>query len=58
MAHESIAGGVHKAWTRAFDDHCEALQVFVRTSRAWAAPPLTDESVRSGKSPGTPPAAR
>ncbi|MCP4870135.1 MAG: deoxyribonuclease IV [Proteobacteria bacterium] len=45
MAHESIAGGVHKAWTRAFDDHCEALQVFVRTSRAWAAPPLTDEIV-------------
>jgi deoxyribonuclease-4 len=45
-AHESIAGGVHKAWDRAFSDHCEALQVFVRTSRAWKAPPLTDESVR------------
>ncbi len=44
-AHESIAGGVHRAWDRAFADHCEALQVFVRTSRAWAAPPLTDEAV-------------
>jgi len=44
-AHESIAGGVHKAWERAFADHCESLQVFVRTSRAWKAPPLTDEIV-------------
>lgn len=44
-AHESIAGGVHKAWERAFADHCEALQVFVRTSRAWNAPELTDQGV-------------
>lgn len=44
-AHESIAGGVHKAWERAFTDHCEALQIFVRTSRAWSAPALTEDVV-------------
>lgn len=44
-AHESIAGGVHKAWGRARTDQCEALQVFVRNSRAWNAKPLDEETV-------------
>lgn len=46
-AHESVAGGVHRAWSRALDDGCEAMQVWVRSSRAWRSPPLREETVRA-----------
>ena len=44
-AHESVAGGVDRAWSRAVDDGCEAMQVWVRSSRAWASKPLAEPTV-------------
>lgn len=44
-AHESIAGGIHKAFDRAQSVGCDALQIFVRPNRSWAVPPLTDDDV-------------
>jgi len=46
-AHESVAGGVDRAWPRAVDDGCEAMQVWVRSSRAWASKPLEEETVQA-----------
>lgn len=43
-AHESIAGGVHKAFDRAQSVGCDAVQIFVRPNRSWAVPPLTEEA--------------
>jgi deoxyribonuclease-4 len=42
-AHESVAGGLHLAIERALEDGCESLQVFNKSSRQWAAKPLTRE---------------
>lgn len=44
-AHESISGGLHKAFERGQSVGCEALQIFVKSNRAWAARPLTGEEV-------------
>jgi deoxyribonuclease-4 len=44
-AHESIAGGLYKAFDRAQSVGCEALQIFVKSNRAWAVKPLTEEDV-------------
>jgi deoxyribonuclease-4 len=44
-AHESIAGGLHKAFDRAESVGCEAVQIFVKPNRAWAVKPLTDEDI-------------
>jgi deoxyribonuclease-4 len=44
-AHESIAGGLYKAFERAQSVGCEALQIFVKSNRAWAVKPLTEEDV-------------
>ena len=44
-AHESIAGGVHRAFDRAQSVGCDAVQIFVRPNRSWAVPPLTEEDV-------------
>jgi len=44
-AHESIAGGVHRAFDRAESVDCDAVQIFVRPNRSWAVPPLTEEDV-------------
>jgi deoxyribonuclease-4 len=44
-AHESIAGGMHKALDRAQSVGCDAVQLFVKPNRSWAAPVLTDEQV-------------
>ncbi|MGC9358371.1 MAG: deoxyribonuclease IV, partial [Anaerolineae bacterium] len=44
-AHESIAGGLHRAFDRGRRAGCEALQIWVKNSRQWAAPPLTAEDV-------------
>ena len=45
-AHESIAGGIYKAFDRAASVGCEAVQIFVKPNRAWAAPTLLDEDVQ------------
>jgi deoxyribonuclease-4 len=44
-AHESIAGGLHRAFDRARSVGCDAVQIFVKSNRAWAVKPLTDEDV-------------
>lgn len=44
-AHESIVGGLHKAFERAKAVGCEALQLFVKSSRSWQAKALTEEEI-------------
>jgi deoxyribonuclease-4 len=44
-AHESIAGGVSKAFERAQADTAECLQVFTKNARGWAAKPLEPEEI-------------
>src|SRR5687767_2958350 len=39
-AHESIAGGLHKAFARGQEHGAEAIQVFVKNARGWKAKPL------------------
>lgn len=46
-AHMSIAGGIHKAVDRATDVDCDALQIFTKSARQWAARPLVDEEVEA-----------
>ncbi len=43
-AHVSIAGGVELAPGRGDDLGCEAIQIFSKNQRQWAAKPLTDEA--------------
>jgi len=43
-AHESIAGGLHKAFGRAQAATCDAVQIFVKSNRSWAVKPLTEET--------------
>ncbi|MBC7226475.1 MAG: deoxyribonuclease IV [Thermoflexales bacterium] len=45
-AHESIAGGLHLAFDRARMVGCDAVQLFVKSNRAWAVKPLTEEDIR------------
>ncbi len=40
-AHESTAGGLHLAFERALADGAEALQIFTKSSRMWAAKEIT-----------------
>jgi deoxyribonuclease-4 len=44
-AHEGVAGGVSTAFARAEADGADCLQIFTRSSRAWAARPLDGEEV-------------
>jgi len=44
-AHESISGGLHKAFDRARSAGCDAVQIFVKSNRSWAVRPLTEEDV-------------
>jgi deoxyribonuclease-4 len=44
-AHESIAGGLHKAFDRARSVSCETVQIFVKSNRSWAVKPLAEEDV-------------
>jgi len=46
-AHESVAGGLHNVFDRAARDGCDAVQLWTRSSRQWAARPLDDETVRA-----------
>jgi deoxyribonuclease IV len=45
-AHESVAGGLPLAFERCARDGAEALQLWTRSSRQWAAAPLEDGLVR------------
>jgi deoxyribonuclease-4 len=44
-AHESIAGGMYKAFDRARSVGCETAQIFVKPNRSWAVKPLTEEDI-------------
>ncbi|HUB05585.1 MAG TPA: deoxyribonuclease IV [Myxococcales bacterium] len=44
-AHESVAGGLHRAFGRAADDGAEALQIFTKNARGWQAKPLGSTDV-------------
>jgi deoxyribonuclease-4 len=44
-AHESIAGGLHKAFDRAQSATCDAVQIFVKSNRSWAVKPLTEDEI-------------
>lgn len=44
-AHESIAGGVSRAFSRAEEHGAQSLQIFTKSARGWQAPPL-DEAER------------
>lgn len=46
-AHESIAGGLHKAFDRAREHGAEAVQVFVKNARGWKAKPLDPADIRA-----------
>jgi deoxyribonuclease-4 len=42
-AHQSIAGGYHKAVERAVETGCQALQVFTRNINQWQTKPISPE---------------
>ena len=44
-AHMSIAGGIAKAFARGQQVGCEAIQIFTKSERQWAAKPLQPEDV-------------
>ncbi|TMA66665.1 MAG: deoxyribonuclease IV [Deltaproteobacteria bacterium] len=46
-AQQSIAGGLHRALERGRKAGCEAVQLFTRSSRQWAARPLGEDDVRA-----------
>lgn len=46
-AHESIAGGVSRAFARAEEHGARALQIFTRNARGWSAPALTEDERRA-----------
>ena len=45
-AHESISGGLHQAFDRGESAGCESLQIWVKNSRQWSAPPLDDDAMQ------------
>jgi len=44
-AHESVAGGLYRAFDRGAADGCKAVQVFTKNSNMWREPTLTDEQI-------------
>jgi len=48
-AHESIAGGIHRAFERAEGIGCKTLQVFTRSTSQWYAKPLREKDISSYK---------
>ncbi len=45
-AHESVAGGLHKAFERISEVGGDALQIFTRNQRQWKPAPLKEEEVQ------------
>jgi deoxyribonuclease IV len=48
-AHESAAGGCHRVFERCARDGADAVQLWTRSSRQWAAAPLAPEVIRAFK---------
>jgi deoxyribonuclease-4 len=48
-AHVSIAGGVAEALIRGKQLGCDAIQIFTKSSRQWAAKPYTEEEIAAFK---------
>ena len=48
-AHESIAGGLHRAVERAAADGCAAFQIFTRAPQVWRAPRIGAAAVAGFK---------
>jgi deoxyribonuclease IV len=48
-AHESVAGGYHRVFERCARDGAHAVQLWTRSSRAWACKPLETTVVRAFK---------
>jgi deoxyribonuclease-4 len=46
-AHQSIAGGLHRALERGREVGCDAVQLFTRSARQWAARALGEDEVRA-----------
>lgn len=46
-AHLSIAGGLWRALERGRELDCDAVQIFLKNQRQWAAPPLEEVEVRA-----------
>ena len=44
-AHESVKGGLHNVFERAARDGCDAVQLWARSSRQWAAKLLDDATI-------------
>ena len=44
-AHESIAGGLHRAFDRARSVGCDTVQIFVKSNRSWAVKPLAEGAI-------------
>ena len=44
-AHESIAGGVHKALLLGREVGCDVIQIFVKTPSRWASKSWTAEDI-------------
>jgi deoxyribonuclease-4 len=44
-AHESIAGGLVKAFERGHTATCDTVQIFTKSNRQWRAKPLSDEEI-------------
>jgi deoxyribonuclease-4 len=45
-AHQSIAGGLSKAFDRAIADHAQSVQIFTKNVRGWKAKPLDEQETR------------
>ncbi len=46
-AHESVEGGLHKAFERALRDGAKATQIFTKSSGMWREPALTEEQIQA-----------
>jgi deoxyribonuclease IV len=44
-AHESVAGGLHRAIALAGEDRCEVVQIFTKVSGQWREPSLSAEQI-------------
>ena len=49
-AHESTAGGAHKAFANGEADGCESIQIFSRNSRSWNSKPLAPKVIDAWQS--------
>jgi deoxyribonuclease-4 len=60
-AHESVAGGLYKAFERAATDGAQSIQIFTKNARGWASKPLEPADIaefrRAAKASGAPSAA-